>query len=163
MSVCVCECLLPRREVISLPIFKYDISTDAYLQSEGVSENQFKIKPDVEKLFRKNLITHGRHHVLAQKCTHRFGIRFHITCPNFKEIDQKLLFLWAYLSFVIFQNIDIFQGSTKAGRNTSIWKNYHSYAHEKLLKMTKIFVIFFDFWPKIQIFGPDIFFTNSTS
>ena len=74
MSVCVSVCvsvgMFPRREVISQPIIKYDISTDAYLWREGASENRFKIKPDVEKLFRKNLITHGRHHVLAQKCTH---------------------------------------------------------------------------------------------
>ena len=35
------------------PTFKYDISTDAYSQPEGASENRFEIKPDVEKLFRK--------------------------------------------------------------------------------------------------------------
>ena len=68
VCVCLSVCLYPRRGVISQPIFKYDISTDAYSKPEGVSENQFKIKPDVEKLFRKNLITHGLHHVLAQKC-----------------------------------------------------------------------------------------------
>ena len=56
LSVCVSVCLLPRREVISQPILKYDISTDAFSQPEGVPENRFKIKPEVEKLFRKNLI-----------------------------------------------------------------------------------------------------------
>ena len=55
--VCLSVCLYPRREVISQLIFKYDISTDAYLQPEGVSENRFKIKPDVEKLWLK---THNR-------------------------------------------------------------------------------------------------------
>ena len=76
MCVCLSVCLFPRGEVISQSIFKYDISTNAYSQQKGVSENRFKIKPDVEKLFRKNLITHGRHHVLAQKCTRWFGIGF---------------------------------------------------------------------------------------
>jgi len=60
LSVCLCVCLsvclYPRREVISQPIIKYDISTDAYSQPEGASENRFEIKPEVEKLFRKNLI-----------------------------------------------------------------------------------------------------------
>ena len=63
MSVCLSDCLcvyvFPHRVVVAQPIFKYDISTDAYSRPEGVSENQFKIKPDVkdvEKLFRKNLI-----------------------------------------------------------------------------------------------------------
>ena len=56
VCVCVCVCLFPRREVISEPILKHDISTDAYFQPEGVSENPFKIKPEVEKLFRKNPI-----------------------------------------------------------------------------------------------------------
>ena len=126
MCVCLSVCPFPRREVISQPILKCDISKDAYSQREGVSKNRFKIKPDVGKLFRKNLITHGRHHVLAQKCTHWCGIRLPSTCPNFKEIDQKLLFLWAYLSFVIFQNIDIFQGSTKAGGNTSYYMRFSS-------------------------------------
>ena len=56
LSVCLCVCLFPRREVISQPILKYDISTDAYFQPKGVPENRFKIKPEVEKLFRKNLI-----------------------------------------------------------------------------------------------------------
>ena len=58
VCVCVCECvfLRQRREVICQPIFKYDISTDAYSQPEGASENRFEIKPEVEKLLRKNLI-----------------------------------------------------------------------------------------------------------
>ena len=76
VSVCVSVGMFPRREVISQPIIKYDTSTDAYLWREGASENRFEIKPDVKKLFRKNLITHCRHHVLAQKCTHQFGIGF---------------------------------------------------------------------------------------
>ena len=54
--MCVSVCLYPRREVISQPIIKYDISTDAYSQPEGASENRFEIKPEVEKLLRKNLI-----------------------------------------------------------------------------------------------------------
>ena len=56
VSMSVCVCVFPRREVISKPILEYDTSTDAYLQAEGVSENRFKIRPEVEKLFRKNLI-----------------------------------------------------------------------------------------------------------
>ena len=48
LSVCLCVCVFPRGEVISQPIFKYDISTDAYSQPEGVSENQFEIESDVE-------------------------------------------------------------------------------------------------------------------
>ena len=55
-SVCLSVCLYLRREVIFQPIFKYDISTDAYSQPEGASENRFEIKPEVEKLLRKNLI-----------------------------------------------------------------------------------------------------------
>ena len=59
MSVCVCVrvcvCMFPRRDFISQPIFKYDTFTDAYSEPEGTSENRFKIKPEVEKLLRKNL------------------------------------------------------------------------------------------------------------
>ena len=56
LSVCLCVCVFPRREVISQHIFKYDISTDVYLQPKGASENRFEIKLEVEKLFWKNLI-----------------------------------------------------------------------------------------------------------
>ena len=46
----------PHKTAVFRPILKYDISTDGYLHPEGVPENRFKIKPEVEKLFRKNLI-----------------------------------------------------------------------------------------------------------
>ena len=54
--VCVSVCLFPRREVISQPIFKCDISTDAHSIPLGISENKFEIKVSVQNLFRKNLI-----------------------------------------------------------------------------------------------------------
>ena len=56
VCVCVCVCLFPRREVISQPIFKCNISTDAHSIPLGISENRFEIKVSVHNLFRKNLI-----------------------------------------------------------------------------------------------------------
>ena len=54
--VCLSVCLFPRSEVISQPIFKYDISTDAQSLHLGISENRFEIEVSVKKLFRKNRI-----------------------------------------------------------------------------------------------------------
>ena len=97
--VCVCACvrvsvcMFPRREVISQPIFKYDTSTDAYSEPEGVSENRFKIKPEVEKLFRKILIK----------------------CSFFNQFSS-----FGHCSGLI-SNVEssVFSFSTKAGGNTS--------------------------------------------
>ena len=121
MSVCLSVCVYVCSHVEKLFLNRF--SSMIYPQTRIYNRKAF---PETNwksnwmlKSVKKNLITHDRHHVLAQKCTHWCGIGLSSTCLNFKEIDQKLLFLWVYLSFVIFQNIDIFQGSTKAGGNTS--------------------------------------------
>ena len=46
----------PHKTAIFRPILKYEISTEAYFHPEAVPETRFKIKPEVEKLFWKNLI-----------------------------------------------------------------------------------------------------------
>lgn len=57
MCVCLSVCLQQHSEVISEPISKCDMTTDAYSQLKGVFENRFKIEVRVKKSFRKNLIT----------------------------------------------------------------------------------------------------------
>ena len=67
----------------------------------------------------------------------------------FLEILQKI---WIFLNFQ--QNFwsRSFQWCSRSPKQQFLQKSHYWCDPEKLLKMTKIFVEFFDFWPKYRIF-----------
>ena len=77
----------------------------------------------------------------------------------FLEILQKI---WIFLNFQ--QNFwsRSFQWCSRSPKQQFLQKSHYWCDPEKLLKMTKIFVEFFDFWPKYRIFWSKNFFTDST-
>ena len=90
----------------------------------------------------------------------KFVIRV-FTCQNMAIFRNPSKFL-NFFEFSKKNLIQIFSRVFKVTKKQFLQKSHYKCDLEKLLKMTKIFVEFFDFGPKYQIFWSKFFFTDST-